>query len=255
MRRQVEALRADGFPGELVERDELPAALRRGFHNACLTDHDGALHPARWIRALAGAAEGAGARIHERTAVARPGPRPAARSSPAAGRVRGAPRGRGRRRRAGRPGAGYAGRVRARRLHMVATEPLPERLVDWPVYARCGYEYFQQRPTGALLAGGFADLDGERLLHRPRRGQPGGLGAHRALPAPRTSASRRRVTHRWVGMVGYSDDGLPWSGRSRAAGLYVAGGYSGTATCSATSPGAAGRPDRGREASRCSRDR
>ena len=61
VRRHVDALRADGFPAALVERDALPAALRGSFHNGCLTDHDGALQPARWIRALALAAERAGA--------------------------------------------------------------------------------------------------------------------------------------------------------------------------------------------------
>ena len=57
VRRHVEALREDGFPGELVEHDELPPALRRGGLVACLTENDGALHPARWYRLLAGAAE------------------------------------------------------------------------------------------------------------------------------------------------------------------------------------------------------
>ena len=48
----------------------------------------------------------------------------------------------------------YAGRVRSRRLHMVATEPLPPML-EQLVYARWGYEYLQQRPDGRILAGGF----------------------------------------------------------------------------------------------------
>jgi gamma-glutamylputrescine oxidase len=48
VRAHVRALRDDGFPGEFVERDELPAALRRTGLAACLTDHDGSLHPARW---------------------------------------------------------------------------------------------------------------------------------------------------------------------------------------------------------------
>ncbi len=65
VRTHVEALRQDGFPAELVEREELPPALRRGGLVACLTENDGALHPARWYRALADAAEAAGARICE----------------------------------------------------------------------------------------------------------------------------------------------------------------------------------------------
>ena len=222
VRQHVDALRADGFPGALVERDGLPAALRGSFHNACFTDHDGALQPARWIRALARAAERAGARIHERTEVR--GPVQASEVVSDGGTVR-----------AGHvivaaDGAlpalvpAYADRVRTRRLHMVATAALPERLVDCPVYARWGYEYFQQAPDGRLLAGGFSDLDGERSYTDRDEGSPAVweriqryLGEDLGVRAP--------VTHRWVGNVGYSSDGLPVVGE--AEGVYAAGGYSG----------------------------
>jgi gamma-glutamylputrescine oxidase len=233
VRRHVDALRADGFPAELLERDELPAALRAGFHTACLTPNDGALHPARWIRALGGAAEEAGARIHERTEVRAPLPAAGGSDSEllevatAAGRVRAShvvvaadgalP--------ALVPALGE--RVRARRLHMVATEPLAERLVDCPVYARWGYEYFQQPPDGRLLAGGFSDLDGAgsytdrydgdaRVWDRIERYLDEELGV------------TARVTHRWVGIVGYTEDLLPFAGEvPDSPGLYAAGGYSG----------------------------
>ena len=225
VRRQVEALRADGFPAELLERDALPAALRPSFHNGCFTDHDGALHPARWIRALARAAEDAGARIHERTEVRAPlGDGPVVS---AGGRVR------ARHVVVAADGAlpalapALAERVRARRLHMVATEPLPERLVDCPVYARWGFEYFQQPPDGRLLAGGFSDLDGEASYTDRYDGNPRVwerieryLAEELGVTAP--------VTHRWVGIVGYSDDGLPFVGAVPGSpGLYAAGGYSG----------------------------
>jgi glycine/D-amino acid oxidase-like deaminating enzyme len=37
-----------------------------------------------------------------------------------------------------------------------------------------------------------------------------------------------QVTHRWVGTVGYTDDGLPYAGAvPDQPGLYVLGGYSG----------------------------
>jgi glycine/D-amino acid oxidase-like deaminating enzyme len=114
--------------------------------------------------------------------------------------------------------------VRARRLHMVATEPLPERLVDCPVYARFGYEYFQQPPDGRLLAGGFSDLDGEGSYTDREDGSAEVwdrivryLAEDLGVEAP--------ITHRWVGTVGYSEDGLPVVGERD--GVYVAGGYSG----------------------------
>jgi glycine/D-amino acid oxidase-like deaminating enzyme len=225
VRRHVEALRADRFPADLLERDELPAALRRSFHNACLTDHDGALHPARWIRALARATEDAGARIHERTEVRAPLDGGTVKTDGGSVRARHVA--------VAADGAlpalvpALAERVRARRLHMVATKSLPERLVDCPVYARWGFEYFQQPPDGRLLAGGFSDLDGDGSYTDRYDGNPRVwerieryLRDELAVTAP--------VTHRWVGIVGYSDDGLPFVGPVPGSpGLYAAGGYSG----------------------------
>jgi gamma-glutamylputrescine oxidase len=225
VRRHVEALRSDGFPAQLVERDQLPPALRAGFHNACLTDNDGALQPARWIRALARAAEGAGARIHERTEVRAP--------LDDGNVVTGAGSVRARHVVAAADGAvpglvpALADRVRARRLHMVATEPLPDHLVDCPVYARWGYEYFQQPPDGRLLAGGFSDLDGAGSYTDRYEGDPRVWDRIERYLDERLGVSAR-VTHRWVGIVGYTDDLLPFVGEVPGSkSLYAAGGYSG----------------------------
>ena len=222
VRRHVEALRADGFPAELVERDALPAALQRSFHNACLTDHDGALHPARWIRALARGAEHAGARIHERTEVT--GPVSAGEVRTTGGTVR------ARHVVVAADGALAAlmptlqDRVRARRLHMVATEPLPDRLVDCPVYARWGYEYFQQVPDGRLLAGGFSDVDGDHSYTDRDEGNPD-VWDRIERYLEQDLGVRAPIGHRWVGTVGYTKDGRPMVGED--AGVYYAGGYSG----------------------------
>jgi gamma-glutamylputrescine oxidase len=229
VRRHVAALSEDGFPARLLDRDELPPALRGCSWNACVTEHDGSLQPARWIRALASHAERAGARVHEGSPVTAPvnapgeGPVEAAAGSVRARYVIVAADG-------ALPALvpGYDGRVRARRLHMVATEPLAERVVDQLVYARWGYEYFQQRPDGRILAGGFGDLDGEasytdrgdgdpRICERIERYLREDVGVEGA------------ITHRWTGTVGYSDDRRPYVGQVPGRpGLWVAGGYSGT---------------------------
>lgn len=229
VRRHVAALREDGFPGRLLERDELPPALRRGACNACLTEHDGSLQPAQWTRALAGDLDRAGVRIHEGSEVR--GPVEAPGEGPV---LAGAGGVRARHVVVAADGAlpalvpRYAGRVRARRLHMVATEPLPERLVDRLVYARWGYEYFQQRPDGRILAGGFGDLDGEasytdrgdsdpRIWERIERYLREDIGVQAG------------ITHRWTGTVGYSHDRRPVVGPvPDRPGLWAAGGYSGT---------------------------
>jgi gamma-glutamylputrescine oxidase len=225
VRRHAAALDEDGFPAQVLERRELPRALQASAWNACLTDHDGSLQPARWIRALAADAERAGVRIREGSEVQAPvdGSLTLEGGSVSAKHVIVAADGA-----LPRLVPAYEGRVRARRLHMVATEPLGERIVDQLVYARWGYEYFQQRPDGRVLAGGFGDLDGDasytdsgdgdpRIWDRIERYLREDVGVDAA------------ITHRWTGTVGYSDERRPFAGPVPGRpGLWVAGGYSGT---------------------------
>jgi gamma-glutamylputrescine oxidase len=227
VRAHTDALRQDGFPGELVERDELPEALRRSGLVACFTAHDGALHPVRWYRMLARAAESAGARIAEGTRVRAPV------AAPAEGPVV-TDRGRVRARHIVVAADGalptlvpdYAGRVRARRLHMVATAPAPP-LFEPLVYARFGFEYLQQRPDGRILAGGFSDLDGDDSYTDSEAGAPA-IWERVQRYLREDIGVDAAITHRWAGVVGYSEDSLPFvgevPGRER---LYVLGGYSG----------------------------
>jgi len=227
VREHVRALRKDGFPGELVERDDLPPALRSTGLVACLTDHDGALHPARWYRLLARAAETAGARLHEGSPVREPVPAPdegpvvTDRGSVRARHVIVAADG-------ALPTLvpEYSGRVRSRRLHMVATEPLPPTL-EKLVYARWGHEYFQQQPDGRMLAGGFSDLDGDGSYTDREDGSPAIWERVERYLRDELRIDTA-VSHRWTGVVGYSHDSLPYvgevPGRPR---LYVSGGYSG----------------------------
>jgi gamma-glutamylputrescine oxidase len=227
VREHAAALRDDGFPGELVEHDELPEALRRSGHVAVLTPHDGALHPVRWYRMLATAAEAVGARIFENSRVVSPVPAPGAgRVETDGGSVRASHVV------VAADGAlptlvpDYAGRVRARRLHMVATVPVPQ-VVEPMVYARWGYEYLQQRPDGRVLAGGFSDLDGDASYTDRDDGNPAIWERVESYLRDDLGVAAE-VTHRWAGVVGYSDDSLPYVGEvPDRPGLYVAGGYSG----------------------------
>lgn len=213
-RAQLAALEADGFAGEWYEGPEGVGLL---------LPHDGTFHPLARCRALARAAVAEGARLHERSAVVTLAP---GLVETAGGRVRARhvvvavdgrlelllPE--------------LAGRVRSARLQMLAGAPTTAVHLPRPVYARWGYDYWQQRPDGAIAIGGGRDLAGagewttvatptalvqRHLEHRLRDT----LG----VDAP--------VTHRWAAIVGYTDDGLPVCEQVRP-GLWALGGYSGT---------------------------
>jgi gamma-glutamylputrescine oxidase len=119
-----------------------------------------------------------------------------------------------------------AGRVRTARLQMLATEPTTEIQLTRPVYARWGYDYWQQRPDGAIAMGGARDVAGDsewttnatptdvvqRALERRLRLELG-------VEAP--------ISHRWAASVGYTETGLPVTTQVRP-GVWAVGGYSGT---------------------------
>jgi glycine/D-amino acid oxidase-like deaminating enzyme len=218
------ALAEDGFPGELLEEDDLPVAVRRPGRVGVLTPNDGSVHPVRWIRALAAAAERErSVRIFEGTRVVSPpggGVADTARAAVRAGAIVVAADG------ALPTLVPAAAGVRARRLNMLATAPHAEAVLPWPVYARDGYEYAQQLPDGRVTLGGFSDLDGDAswtdrlevsapVQERLEQYLQEDLG----VTAP--------VTHRWSGIVGYAPDPLPRVGPVED-GLWAMGAYNGT---------------------------
>jgi glycine/D-amino acid oxidase-like deaminating enzyme len=210
VRRHVEALREDGFAAELVERGELAPVLQRIGHAGCLVDHDGALQPARWIRALAADAERAGARIYENTR-GKPGKPVTATHTVIAGDA---------------ASAALVPAVKARRLHMVATAPLAQSVVSTLVYARYGFEYFQQTPDGRIAVGGFSDLDGAGSYTDAAEGNTAVWKRLERYLHEDLGLSGAEVTHRWVGVVGFSEDARPFAGQVED-GVYALGGYSG----------------------------
>ena len=127
----------------------------------------------------------------------------------------------------------FATRVHARRLHMVATAPLAHPHVAQPVYARYGHEYHQQLTDGRVVLGGFSDLDAADSYTDREQANPAvddRLAAYLrddlGVDAP--------ITHRWVGIVGYTDDQRPYVGAvPRHDGVYAMGGYCGTGNITA----------------------
>jgi gamma-glutamylputrescine oxidase len=115
--------------------------------------------------------------------------------------------------------------IRPVRAQMLATAPIDGRL-GIPVYAEWGHRYWRQRDDGSVLVGGFrhraleeeVGLDAvptQRVQHL-LDGQLRVLGVGAA------------VTHRWAGIMGFSDDGLPLVGLAPGCHrTHICGGYTG----------------------------
>lgn len=119
-----------------------------------------------------------------------------------------------------------ASRVKTARLQMLATGPAPEVSFPRPVYWRQGYEYWQQRPDGAIALGGFRDhalatewTQAAEPAEPVQRLLENFLRRHLRVTAP--------ITHRWAASVGYTADGLPVLEEVRP-GIWAVGGYCGT---------------------------
>jgi glycine/D-amino acid oxidase-like deaminating enzyme len=194
-------------------RVRLEPADRRAVY-----DEDGEIHPVRFVRGLADAAERLGVRIHTGTTVVSCTPTEVRTPSAIV-----------------RAGAvvlctnAYTHhlartRVRPVRGQMCATAPVARRLFARPTYAARGYRYWRQLPAGNVLVGGWRDTavdeevgEDDGTSERIQRRLDAWL-ASQGVDAP--------VTHRWGGTMGFSHDGLPYLGRS-ADGLYRCGGFTG----------------------------
>lgn len=213
-RRQLDALRADGLPAEWYEGPE---------GNGLLLPTDAAFNPLLRCRILARRAVEGGARLYEHTPVTDilPGEVRTPGGTVRCDRVIVAVDGR-----LDRILPELEGRVRTARLQMLATAPTDEVRVPRPVYARWGFEYWQQLPDGRIALGGFRDVGGEGEW--TEEAAPGEVIQVRLEAFLRERIGvRAPVTHRWAASVGYTPTGLPLMEEVRP-GVWAAGGYSGT---------------------------
>ena len=218
MRASVERLTSEGVRARIVPEER-----------TAIYEDDGELHPVRYVRGLAGAAEAAGATFHERTCV----------TAIDAGAVR---TGRA------RVSAGavvvcvnaYAShllplRIRPVRGQMLATAPLERRVFTRPAYAHRGYRYWRQREDGRILVGGWRDLAVDvEVGEEERTTEPIQSALETFL---RGHAPDAAVTHRWAGIMGFSHDALPYAGRWRQ-GVFALGGFTGHGLAFATAASA-----------------
>jgi glycine/D-amino acid oxidase-like deaminating enzyme len=211
---QLAAMVADGFPAEIYEGPE-------GW--GLLIASDGSFDPLHRCYALAQAALQLGAQLFENTRALQidSGSVTTTNGTVRATRIIVAVDGS-----LDRLLPELSGDVRTARLQMLGTAPTSEVDLTRPVYARWGYDYWQQLPDGSIALGGARDIGGESewthdtapsdvvqtaLEHR--------LRTKLCVTAP--------ITHRWAASVSYTPDELPIVREVKPA-VWAIGGYSGT---------------------------
>ena len=213
LRAEYEALHADGF--EVEWRPELDGRLVGRFHGAIFHPPDGSIQPARWVRRLAIQAAEAGAEIREHDPVSAFEKLDAdqvvlATDGYTHGLLEALDRA-----------------VSPARGQVVVTEPLDEEYFACPHYARHGYDYWQQTPDLRLVLGGFRDSAVEEESTAEERTTPG-IQARLEAFAHELVGFAPKITHRWSGIFGVTEDRMPLVGPMAGYdGLWVACGYSG----------------------------
>jgi glycine/D-amino acid oxidase-like deaminating enzyme len=117
-------------------------------------------------------------------------------------------------------------KIQATRAQMLASTPEPRSIIDMPTYSHFGYRYWRQLSTGEVLVGGWRDTsfnteltyDAEPTQEIQEQLDSGlaGVGA------------TGRVTHRWAGIMGFTESGLPFTGPvDGMANTYICAGFTG----------------------------
>ncbi len=117
------------------------------------------------------------------------------------------------------------GKARTARLQMLGTAPAPEVNIVRPVYARFGFDYWQQLPDGRVAMGGCRDA--YTLEEWTDSNQPTQQIQQAIEKKLRSIGVQAPVTHRWAASVCYTSSGMPILEEVRP-GVWAAGAYSGT---------------------------
>jgi glycine/D-amino acid oxidase-like deaminating enzyme len=212
IRSEFEALVDDGFDVEW--REDLPPALAPHFRAGLFHVRDGALQPARFVLSLAARAADAGIELRQG--------RVASIDELEADHVVIATDGSGR---GLLPELDDA--IWPARGQVVATEPLAERLFEYPHYARHGFDYWQQLPDNRIVLGGFRDSSILSEMTDDEITTPVIQGALDSFLVE-LLGSLPRIDYRWAGVFGLTQDLLPLVGPVPGhARAWVAAGYSG----------------------------
>ncbi|MFI5283165.1 MAG: NAD(P)/FAD-dependent oxidoreductase [Candidatus Dormibacterales bacterium] len=117
-------------------------------------------------------------------------------------------------------------KIRPVRGQMLAAAPQATTVCDLPTYSQHGYRYWRQLESGEVLLGGWRDTAAEREVGY-EEAPTTEIQEHldRALSDLRATGE---ATHRWAGIMGFTDTGLPIAGPvEKMPNVLVCAGYNG----------------------------
>jgi glycine/D-amino acid oxidase-like deaminating enzyme len=116
-------------------------------------------------------------------------------------------------------------KVRTARLQMIGTAPSNAMSFKRPVYARWGYDYWQQLSDGRVVIGGGRDrVEDEEWT---QNAEPTSFVQRYLAELKERIGVDAPITHRWAASVGYTQDGLPIVDEVLPT-VWAVGGYNGT---------------------------
>jgi glycine/D-amino acid oxidase-like deaminating enzyme len=113
------------------------------------------------------------------------------------------------------------------RGQIAATGPVTDRIAACPTSRERGFQYWNQRWDGRVLAGGYRNWAlAEEVGYDARPTSP--IQSHLDRHLEQLGV-RARVTHRWAGIMGFTGDGFPIVGPVPGRpNVYVCAGYNGS---------------------------
>ena len=117
-------------------------------------------------------------------------------------------------------------KIQPTRAQMLASAPISSSVCDVPTYSHFGYRYWRQLPSGEVLVGGWRDtaMDAEITDEdEPTDQIQEHLDGHLAA-----MSGNGEVTHRWAGIMGFTESGLPLVGPvDGMRNVYLCAGFNG----------------------------
>jgi len=111
------------------------------------------------------------------------------------------------------------------RLQMVSTAPEPKLKLEYAVYTRDAWDYWQQLPDGRIAMGGGRDQAIES--ENTDNSEPTPLMREYLSERLKNIGSTSPIEHHWAAVVSYTETGLPLI-REAVPGVWALGGYCGT---------------------------